>query len=737
MEPKPSFVDQALAVLAAGEYAKAGGLLRQALKHAPEHAQAWFLLGASCHAQKELNEAREAFSRACALAPEHLQARFALTAVSLELGQVETAVRIGQEAVGMAPRLPLSHVNLAIALETSGQNEEALASYDHALQLDPGYLDALKNRGALLLSLKRVNEAMDNGKRFIASHPQRHDGWFSFGNACLAALDFQEAVTAFKKSRAIAPAHVGTLLHGGHALAIQENFDCAQEWLDRAAEINPSEAAHYWFHITLSARETKYRIDARTLYLLFQYERIEAGDWTLRNRFLECFQTLIEKTGRMPLDDFALGFRAMVMGLPAASQLKLAKQIAAEIIKGIPETSKCIPNNHGDTTSRRLRIGYLSPDFKSHAMSLLANQLFHGHDRNKFETFGYALGGDDQSTMRREIVARFEHFADLDLLDDASAAQRIAADRIDILIDLAGYTNGARPGIMARRPAPLQLSWLGYIATMGAPWIDYMVADGTIVSHDQEEGYSEAILRLSQGLYLCSYANEAISSTPSREEASLPAKGGVLAAMNSVNKIDPQIFEIWMRLLKSVPDTVLWLLDCGSTAQANLQKAAQNLGVDPSRLCFAQRIAHAQHRARLQLADLALDTYQCNGHTTTADALSAGIPVLTCIGKLPAQRVAASMLFLAGLDETIVTNLDDYEKLALDLLNNPEKIGRLKQKLKDARTTAPFFQPMEWVREFEAGLQQIWERHCTGLPPVSMDVQYAPKVARKFVKAIY
>ncbi len=716
---------QGIAALQAGDYRSAIESFSELTRQFPERGHDWFLLGAAWHGAAKLTEAKTAFARAIALDPQHLEAHFALAAVSLALGDAHTALQASQQAVGLAPGDPQAHTNLAIAQEACQQWPQALASYDRALQLDATFADALKNRGALLASTGRLEEAIANNRRYASLYPNRFDAHFNLGDACLTGALFEESARAFTKAIELRPSHARAHLHCGCALAMAEQFEAAQRHLDRAAQLDAQEVLRYREIMFGRDRTARPRLDARTLFLLRHFEHMEQCDWASRQHFLQRFAALIE-TGA-PLTDMALAFRAMAMGLPGQIQLALARQIAQDIADRIetgatanPETGRAEKRH---PRPQKIRIAYLSPDFRVHAMGMLAHSLYARHNRAEFEVFGYALGGNDGSALRRQIIDGFDHFTDLDPLDDAAAAQTIAADQIDLLIDLAGYLNQVRPGILARRPAPLQCSWAGYIAPSGAPWIDYLIGDTIAFPNGCDPDFSEALVRLDRCLLFCSYAHDPIKPAPERRLAGLPQTGLVLAAMHNPYKIDPEIFALWMRLLAALPDSVLWLVQINATACGNLRKSAKAQGIDPNRLVFTPFTTHGDHLARLQLADLALDTPQCNGVTTTADALTAGIPVLTCPGKTPIQRMGASLLCSAGLDELIASDLAQYESLALDVLGHPQKLIRLKQKLRAARSNAPFFQLDRWVCHYENALQQIWQRHCAGLPPAPLNIR--------------
>jgi len=719
------FLERGRSALLAGDFAAACLCLERSVKQLPQDPESWFLLGAARHRLGQPGLAKAAFLRASELDAQHLQARLALASVCLELGERTAALIACQGAIRLAPADPQAWFSAAVAQEASGLPDAALASYERALVLAPGLMDAVKNRGALLLALGRKAEAIASNRAFVAKFPYSFEAQFNLGDACLASARYEEAAKALNRAVSLAPANVRGLLHAGFALAQCERFAAAQPLLDRAAELDQAQVRAYRRSIFGEVRdESSARLDARTLFLLRHYDAVERADWRDRSHFLARFSSLIAE-GVSPLTERALGFRAMAMGLDPALQRKLAEQIANGVSGSLQTPALSALPSRGDGVApsrRRIKVAYLSPDFGNHPVGLLASRLFAWHDRSRFEVIAYALGGDEHGDVRREILAGCDRFVDLDGFDDEHAAQMIAADSVDILIDLAGYTDRARPGILARRPAPLQVSWLGYMATMGASWIDYLVADAVSLPPENSQGHSEAIIRLPAGVYLCCYAGDPLPLAPSRQAAGLPVSGLVLGAIHNTYKIDPDTFALWMRLLLGCEGSVLWLLASPAEVRDNLRAAASAYGVAPERLLFAPRLAHDAHLGRLQLADLMLDTPCYNGGATSADALAAGVPVITCAGISLAQRMAASLLHAAGQDDLITFDLVQYEAKAMALLGEPDRLRTARERLEAARAVAPFYAPRLWLRQFEAGLQSAWQRACDGLPPADIDV---------------
>jgi protein O-GlcNAc transferase len=370
----------------------------------------------------------------------------------------------------------------------------------------------------------------------------------------------------------------------------------------------------------------------------------------------------------------------------------------------------------------RIKIGYLSEDYREHATAYLMAELFEKHDRARFEITAYSYGPDDNSPMRSRLMKAFDSFVDVRSFTDREAAQKIHDDGIDILIDLKGLTGESRYDIAAYRPAPVQVNFLGYPGTMGASFIDYIIADRFIIPEDQEKYYSEKVVCLPD----CYQPNDThrviAETTPTRKECGLPEQAFVFCCFNISYKIKPQTFDIWMRLLQKLPGSVLWLFEANQSVNANLKQEAARRGIDPERLIFAPRARLPEHLARHRRADLFLDTLPINAHTTTSDALWAGLPVLTCAGNTFAGRVAGSLLKAAHLPELIVMSSAEYETLALQLAQQPEKLAAIRRKLEQTRLQMPLFDIEMFTRNLEKSYQTMWDIWQAGENPRAFSI---------------
>jgi predicted O-linked N-acetylglucosamine transferase (SPINDLY family) len=490
----------------------------------------------------------------------------------------------------------------------------------------------------------------------------------------------------------------------------------------RAIEVDPRFAlAHYNLGVAygllrqkeaaIRAFETALALQpengAVALNLLSEMQQV--CDWSRLDELYE----VVRRTIREQPDESVNPFLLLSTPATPEEQLRCAQNLARQRVRSVAGDRQNFIFRGGPRAKRR--IGYLSQDFHEHATAYLMAELFELHDRNRFEVFGYSYGPDDGGPMRARLRAAFDKFVDLQQKPHARAASLIHGDQVDILVDLKGYTAFNRAEILALRPAPIQVNYLGFPGTMSGEFMDYIVVDHFIAPPELAQHYGETIVRL-PGSYQVNDRQRTIAPTPSREQLRLPEGAFVFCSFNQAYKITPAVFAIWMRLLEAVPGSVLWQLETSPVAMQNLRREMAKRGIAPERLVSAPRIALDLHLGRLRAADLALDTLPCNAHTTTSDALWAGVPLLTCSGSTFAARVAGSLLSAAGLPELITYSLEEYEARALHLLRNPADLAGIRAKLARNRETMALFDTPAFARTLEAAYLQMWDNHLHGGP---------------------
>lgn len=591
-------------------------------------------------------------------------------------------------AIAINPGLVEAHSNKGFTLIELGRLSEALASLDHAISLQPDFPDAHNNRGVALRRLNRLAESLKSYDRAIALCPAYGEAWSNRGEVLSVLQQLDAAIASFERALALMPQHVDTLFNCALVLQKRRRFREANILLDRATRIDP---AH------------------KFLLSGMAYGALQHCDWHMQDAIrprlrAEC------PTGKSIVAPLALlGYLDEPRILRPSSAHYLKEAVGQ--VGFAAERPALLPHD-------RIRIAYVSGDFQEHATAYLMADLFECHDRSRFEIYGISFGPDDQGEMRQRLRRAFDQFHDVQSCSDAEVAGLVRRLGADIAVDLKGFTSGERPGIFTRRAAPIQVNYLGYPGTMAADCWDYIIADPIVLPRAEQPFYAEHIVHLN-----CYQANDPerrVAPVPARASQGLPEDGFVFCCFNNHSKITKPVFEIWMRILRSVPGSVLWLLE--GSATDTLRKEAAARGVDAGRLVFAPLVRQDAHLARLKRADLVLDTLPYNAHTTASDALWSGVPVVTCRGKSFAGRVATSLLLAIGLPELVTEDLGAYESLALGLARDGARLESLRKKLSANRHTMPLFDADRFRRAIERAFTIMVERARKGEAPEGFDV---------------
>jgi protein O-GlcNAc transferase len=693
--------------------------LEKAISLQPGHAEAHNNRGNVLSDLKQHEEALASYERALAARPDYVDALINRGAALHDLNRNEEALASYERALALSPDRPELLDQHGSVLAALGRFEEALASYVKAVLARPDYAQAHYHRGNVLAQLKRYAEALRSYDKAIAIKPDHAEAFDNRGNALAALKRHEEALASYDRALALAPGSAGTLTNRGSALKALKRYDEALADYDAALALAP-DAADTLFNRANLLKETKQYEAALACYdqanalkpdhadaLGWIDAALHTCDWRRMQGVMEAVAAELA-CGRSIVTPFPL------LGLSddPALQLQCAKNFIATSLAAAPAPLWKHPRARHD----RLRIAYLSADFHVHATAFLIAELIERHDRARFEVHAMSFGRDDGSDMRRRLVGAFDRFHDVRALGDEAVAKLIKELEIDIAIDLKGYTLDARPDILRYRPAPIQASYLGFPGTMGGDFIDYIIADATVLPFSEQPFYPERIVHLPDCYQPNDSKRRIAEAVPTRVEAGLPENGFVFCSFNNNYKITPAMFDIWMRLLAQVEGSVLWFLRDNGAAETNLRKEAQARGVAPSRLVVADRIKLDAHLARHRLADLFLDTIPYNAHTTASDALWTGLPIVTCQGKSFAGRVAASLLQSVGVPELICDSLADYEALALKLATDPALLAGLRQKLAQNRATASLFDADRTRRHIEAAYLRMWDLLQTGAP---------------------
>lgn len=661
----------------------------------------WLQHGQPQLAQKLLAELHRSF-------PRHTDVLFLLGASTSMLGERTEALRLYDKLLQITPDfLPALNAK-GLDLATIGRQAEALAAFDRALQIAPQYIDVLLNKAALLNELARYRESVDlllshRG----ASHPQL---LLNLGVAYFHLSDYASAEKCAQSALRMAPQESGALALMGAIYFKQKKLAEALSYCQQAAALNPQDAsvrnnvaaifseqgnfaaAAHAYEQTLSV-DQKYPFARGSLL----HMRMKSVMWDGYDELVSEIGKGIE-AGHKESDPFSI----LATDLGPEIQKRCSELNIEARYPGVDPYASWHANNSG-----KIRVAYLSADFFNHATAFLMAELFESHDRDRFEIIGICYGRSPDDEMRRRVSSSFDQFHEVANKSDREIAELIHGLGVDIAVDLKGHTTDTRLGILAYRPAPVQVHYLGYPGTTGAPFIECLIADPVLIPLEYKQFYTENIAYLPDSYQVNDRKRQISDRIFTRAELGLPNTGFVFCSFNNNFKITPDIFDVWMRLLKRVEGSVLWLFQDNLTAAENLRKEAIARGVDANRLVFAERMPLPEHLARHSCADLFLDTWYCNAHTTASDALWAGLPLVTKIGDTFAGRVAASLLAAIGLPELITGTQEAYEELAYELATNPAKLNAIRERLVQNRQAAPLFDTQRFARNLERCYEEM------------------------------
>jgi len=663
----------------------------RALAIDPRYAKALSHRGDALRTLGRHDEALASYDRALAIDSGFVEALLNRGVTLRALNRHSEALNCYEKILTIQPNFAEGHYNRANVLDALGTYEEAVASYDRALALRPRYAEAWSNRGNALNHMLRHEEALASCDRALAIDPAHAEAWSNRGNALEFLHRFDEALTCYEKVISLRPTLARAFFSRGNVLRVLGRLAEALESFEAALSLEPNSA---------------------TLRFNRELLQLETCSWTDAEKFAQRMRDLIlaGEGGVQP-------FTCISYLNDPAIQLRCARNFTRQIKLDQPIPVRATSTNHA-----KLKIAYLSADFRNHAVGRAIAELFELHDRTRFEVIGVSFGPDDHSELRSRLVRSFDQFHDVRARSDGDAATALNGLEVDIAIDLMGYTTHGRPGILAHRPAPIQVSYLGYPGTMGAGFIDYVLADKFVLPFEEQQFYDEKIVHLPD-CYQPNDSKRNISpATPTRREAGLPEDAFVFCCFNNNYKMTAPVFEIWMRLLRSVEHSVLWLFARHDLAKENLRREASIRGIDPNRLVFMGELPHDDYLARHALADLFLDTLPYNAHATGSNALWTGLPLVTCRGNTLAGRVGASLLHAAGLPELVTQNLEEYEALVRKLATDRELLRSIRRKLRENRDTCPLFDPDRFRRHIEKAYSMMWEIHLRGEAPRSFAV---------------
>jgi protein O-GlcNAc transferase len=675
-----------------GRSSEALASYEQAIAARPDYAEAYFNRAGLLAELNRRDEALTSYAKVIEIAPGFLYAYLLRGALLREMKQIDAALACYDKAIEIEPRFAEAYKYRGTLLHDKKELDAAVASYDKSIEIDPGNAEAYYNRGLIFQERKQSDAAMADYEKAIEIVPHFAEAHLNRGALLYARMRFDEALACFEKAAELDPRYVEAHLNCGQVLQDLGRWDAALSSLDRAIALAPN---------CVSAQVQRVLV------------RMRVCDW--RHVESDVAQISAGIAAGTPLSAPLMAVSALL------DQPALQHQAARIWVR-----DECPPDDRlGAIPPRsrrdRIRVGYYSPDFRWHSVARLTAGLFENHDKSRFEITAFAFGPETDHPMRRRLERAFDRFINVRNRSDLEVAVMSRELEIDIAVDLGGFTKYCRPGIFALRATPIQLSYIGYLGTMGAPYMDYLVADATIIPPERQGDYSEKIIYLPW--YQVNDSQREMSAREfTREELGLPSEGFVFCCFNTTYKLQPSTFQAWMRILKRVEHSTLFMVLDNATSHENLLNEARRCGVPAHRLVFGKRLEVDEYLARCRTMDLFLDTWPYNAGTTASDALWAGLPLLTYRGQSFASRSAGSLLEAIGLTELITDSPQQYEDLAIELAINPGRLAAIRQKLNACRDTTPLFDVRSFTTHLESAYVKILDRHHAGLPPENVHV---------------
>jgi len=700
-------------------------------------SQTLYLTAVNHHRAGQLAQAESLYQRVLQSNPAHADALHMLGVVFYQTGRAGQAVSAISQALKIYPKNTDYLNHYALSLRAASQPEAAVKSLQQAVLLQPKDLDIQFNLANTLLTLDRHEEAAGYYRRILRATPKNDEVrealchcLTSLGNQAHSLGDFARAEVCFEEALQCNPHDAATLYNLGNAQReLGKPAEAARQYA-KAIQLTPDDADIYnnlgnvqresgQLDLAIASYRQALALNPQLyhakVHLVHQKQHI--CDWNNLDNDIAEIRSWVRTIPEAQISPFA--FLAMP-STTAAEQKRCADNWVNNRYASLIEHGRQLNFQHQKKPGQeKIRIAYMSADFRLHPLAFLISELLELHDRSRFEIIGFSYGTNDGTDARKRIEKAFDAFHDIRCLPEIDAARKIHDCDIDILVDLTGFTQNSRCGIIALRPAPVSVSWLGFPGTMGSftkdgmvslPLFDYLLTDHFITLPEAAGNYAEQLAALPHS-YQPNDRKRPVDPIPPRADCALPDDAFVFCCFNQTFKITADFFNIWMRLLNAVPNSVLWLLDCNRWARQNLIEQAELHGIAAERLIFAPRVSLASHLARHTHADLFLDTLPYNAHTTCSDALWMGLPVLTCTGDTFASRVAGSLLKAAGLDELVTGSLKDYEAKALHLACNPQLLAPMRQKLIAEKMSSPLFDTASFARSLEAIYENMWHAY--------------------------
>ena len=671
------------------KFEKAERSFRRTIEINPTFASAYNNLGVTLQHQGKFDAAIEAYEQAISIKPNYVESYYNMGVTLQKKGEINKAIAVYEQAVVLKPNYAEAFNNLGAALHDQGILDEAISAFNHALTINANYAIAHKNLGNVLKDKGELNAAIHSYKRALTIWSDYLDAWNNLGVVLHKKGAYDHAIAAYERALALKPDYAYAYNNIGNTLTKQRRLDTAIAAYERALALKPD-------YVAAEAE--------------FLHQKQHICDFNAAPMLSAASTRLAGSSEAIP------PFAILSWVDDPKDQLLHSRKWAVDYYKQptspLPTRPKVYPT--------RLKVGYFSADVHDHATMFLLGGMLRTHNMGFVEVFIYSYGRDKSGDWQKKLNFDADHFFDVTELSDRDISELARSHGLDIAIDLKGYTENSRSDIFQYRPAPIQINYLGYPGSMGADFIDYIIADPLVIPPEHRKFYTEKIIYMPNTYFPTDNTRGIAHTTTRRSDFNLPDDSFVFCCFNNNYKISPREFDIWMRLLRKVEGSVLWLLKSNGWAKQNLRKEAEKRGIDSSRLVFAEVLPHAEHLARHKHADLFVDTFNCNAHTTASDALWSGLPIVTKQGKQFAARVCASLLTAVGLPELITHSDTEYERLILELATDPERLGAIRADLAENRLTKPLFDTKLYTRHFEKGLWQAYSLYFNGKQPENL-----------------
>lgn len=684
------------------QFAEVHRMCRRILSLNPDHCEALHLLGLAFRGQGDHDSALSCLERARDAQPDHPVHCNSLAVVLNEMGQYDRAAVCLREVLRMCPDHADARSNLGLALFHQGRLAQAAQSFQEAIAVDPVHAPAWANLGMIRLVQGNYSQAVDAYQKALQVDAKRPHWLSNLGAALIGLGKYQQAAVCYKAALSIVPQDINYCVGLGVALRGLGDFSGSIKILEKALAGSPGHA------------------DAlANLAVVCQHACVWQKSAELHDQLEQTTRSCLD-TGQLPAEQPLFNIRRCA---DLSLNLSVARAWSSHAEQQALRSAGKFEHKPGQRRSDRITLGYLSYDFRDHPVAQQLLPLFRRHDRNRFRVLAFSMGPDDHSEYRRRYENDCDEFIDIKDQSQMASAQTIYDHRVDILIDLMGHTDHHRIGILALRPAPVQIGYLGFLGTTGSSFTDYLITDSIVVPHSHADCYSEKLIRMPYCYQMNHQELTRQGKTCNRSDWGLPEDAFIFCSFNQAYKIDPDLFDAWMHILEQVPGAVIWLYRDNDLAADHLKTAAEKRGIDRNRLIFAGKLPLADHLQRLKLADMALDTTAYNGGATTSNALLAGIPVLTVLGRHWVSRMTASHLLAIGMPELVAKDLTGYRQKAVDLARHPDRLLSLKRKLRRNSDTMPLFDAEMFVRHLEKGLCQAWNNFQSGRPAAHISIE--------------